>query len=200
MRTLLCLLGVLIYTSTSFAQIKLTETFDDAGTLDWDEHATKKTSALIKMGALELEALDKDYKVWCLTDLPIIPEYDFKITAKLIIPKITETDTFGVLIDMDEDFNMSAFLFTEDKFRACKFNNGKILTDVGSERHIKLPKSKERKMEVVIERRGSKYLVSYDNIDTFKWSVPISSPAFGFISYSHLKVDELIIEQYYGGK
>lgn len=200
MRTLSFILGLLLCSSSSFAQIKITETFDGAGRLDWNEHATKQTSALIKMGALDIEVMEKDYITWCLADLPIIAEYDFKITAKLIVPKIAETDSFGILIDMDKDFNMTAFLFTENKFKACKFNDGKFLTNVGAERHIKLPKGKDRQMEVVIERRGGKYIISYDNIDTFKWSADITSPTLGFITSSHLKVDELIIEQQYSGK
>ena len=37
------------------AQIRIIDTFDAAGTLDWNEFAQKEQSALIKMGLFELE-------------------------------------------------------------------------------------------------------------------------------------------------
>ena len=151
MKKLLLLFSLLLITLSTFAQTAITqtaitETFEGAGRLDWHEYATKQSRALIIMDALNIEVLEKNYIAWCLSDLPIIPEYDFKITAKLNVPKINDTDFFGILIDMDKDFNMTAFLFSENIFKARKFNYGNFLPCIGTDIHIKLPESKNKKI------------------------------------------------------
>ena len=99
MRNLFVILCLLFYSSNVFSQIKITETFDGTGVLDWNEYADKDVSAIVKMGVLDLEVKkDKFYSI-CSTDLPILPEYDFKITMKLIVSKINEED-----ISLEESF------------------------------------------------------------------------------------------------
>lgn len=186
--------------SYAAAQIHITETFDGSSSLDWSEYADKDVSALVKMGMLDLEVHKEGFTVNTHADLPILLEYDFKITIRLIIPKFDDKETNAILLDMDERFNRLAFIFKEDNFTACTYNNGKFNFEEGENIRIKLPKKKDRHLEVVLERRGGKIIISYDNIEILKWKRPLHSPYLGFVTSSHLKVDELIIEQEYTGE
>lgn len=200
MRYLVVIFCLLFSSSNAFSQIKITETFDGTGVLDWSEYADKDVSAIVKMGVLDLEVKKDKFYVSSCTDLPILPEYDFKITMKLIVSKINEEDISAILFDMDEHFNRLAFIFQENNFIACTYNKGKFNWEEGEERRIKLPKDKNRHLEVVIERRGGKIIVSYDNIEVLRWKREIYSPYFGFITSSHLQVDEVVVEQEYTGE
>lgn len=196
---LLLLLSILIYSYSVNAQIKITETFDGTGTLDWNEYAYKDGSALIKMGVLDLEVRKDSLYATIGTDLPILPEYDFKISIKLIIPKFDEKEVSAIFFNMDEDFKRLAFIFQEDKFFACTYNNGKFMNE-GVDFKIKLPKKKNRELFVQLERRGGRIIVSYDNVEIFRWKRTLNSPYLGFATSSHLKVDEIVIEQEYTGE
>lgn len=182
------------------AQIRIVDTFDAAGTLDWNEFAQKEQSALIKMGLFELENKTQGALVKSETELPVLPEYDFKVTSKLIVPKIEGDEIFGILFDMDEKFNRLAFIFKEDYFLACVYNrNGFNWTNAYDE-VIKLPKAKNREIEVIIEQRAGKLIVSYENIEIFSQRRTLQSPNFGFVTTSKLKIDEVIVEQDYTGE
>ena len=193
---------------SSIAQVKFTETFDGSGHLDWNEYASKEVSALIKMGMLDLEVLKEGWVAKTQTDLPVLPEYDFKVTMKLVVPKIEKDEEFVILFDMDENFKRTAFVFSENKFVACTFTtksakNGmpsQCIFGDGEEIQIKLPKAKNREIEVVIERKGNKTIVSYNNIEVYKHNYKLHSPYLGFLTSTHLKVDELIVEQRYTGE
>lgn len=199
--------SILISVST-FAQVKLTETFDGSGHLDWNEYASKEASAIIKMGMLDLEVFKEGYVAKTQTDLPVLAEYDFKVTMKLVVPKINNEEEFVILFDMDENFKRTAFVFSENKFVACTFTtksgkNGmptQCFFGDGEETQIKLPKAKNRAIEVVIERKGNKTIVSYDNVEVYKHNYKLHSPYLGFLTSTHLKVDEIIVEQKYTGK
>ncbi|MBR7134993.1 MAG: hypothetical protein IKC85_05520 [Bacteroidaceae bacterium] len=198
MKNLFIALSLLLYTSVATAQINITETFDGVGTLDWSEYADKDVSALIEMGVLDLEVKKEGFIVLCHTDLPVIPEYDFKVTAKLLIPKIDEKE-FGILFDMDEDYNRQGLVFMEDKFIACKYNGNTRIAGNSFELPIKLAKSRDRNMEVTIERKGGRIIVYYDNIEIFKQKRPFYDAKLSFFTTTKLKVEELIVEQPYTG-
>ena len=199
MKRIFVLAFVLLCTVVVSAQIRIVDNFDGATALDLNEHADKDVSALVKMGVLDLEVHKEGFYVFCSSDLPILLEHDFKITIKLIVPKIDEKNQFGILFDMDEDFNRLAFVFQEDKFIACPYNRGRFMDEMGEELKIKLPKARNKNMEVVIERKGGKIIVSYDNMEVLRWKRQLNSPYLGFVTSSHLKVDEVIIEQAYTG-
>ena len=133
------------------------------------------------------------------TDLPIQTEYDYKITSKLIIPKINSDEIFGILFDMDEKFNRLAFIFSEDSFKVCTFNGGKFNFENSYDLIIKLPKGKDKLMEFVLEQKGGKLIISYDNMEIFSQKRTIYSPIFGFITTSKLQIDEVVVEQEYVG-
>lgn len=182
------------------AQMRITDTFDSSGVLDWNEYANKEKSALIMMGMLNLEVHKAaNVLVYTETDLPIQTEYDFKISSKLIVPKIESDEIFGILFDMDEKFNRLAFVFTEDKFIACNLKGGKFDFENSYENLIKLPKAKDKNMEIVLEQKGGKLIVSYDNMEVLKQKRKINSPIFGFITTSKLQIDEVVLEQEYVG-
>lgn len=201
MKNYLLLLGLLLYSTVVMSQIKIEETFDGAGTLDWSEYADKDVSALVTMGALDMEVKKEGLAVLCTSDLPILSEYDFKVTAKVLVPKLDE-DLFGILFDVDEDFNRKAFLFKEDMFIACIFNDGNLVPGKRHTRRIKLPKAKNRNMEITIEKKGARLVISYDNIEIEKFPIKNNTiePKLTFYTTTKLKVEELIIDQPYTGK
>ncbi|MBQ4632841.1 MAG: hypothetical protein IJ421_08525 [Prevotella sp.] len=198
-KNLLSLLCLLILSSSANAQIKIIDTFDGMSSLDWTQYADKDVSALTNMGFLELKVKKEGFYINSSTDLPILTEYDFKITIKMVIPKFDEKETSAILFDMNENFKRLAFIFQENKFIACTYNNGKFSMDEGEEVRIKLPKKKDRPIEVTIERKGGKIIISYDNIEIFRWKRQLHSPYLGFITSSHLKIDEVIVDQEYTG-
>lgn len=200
MKRLVLLMLALLITSVAGAQVRIVEDFENSTALDWSEYADKRMSALVMMGALELKALEDFMPVSCTAELPVVPEYDFKIKAKLFIPKVDDKHVFGVIVDMDEDFNKIAFLFSEDMFVVRHYNNGKIDSEKGEIRPIKLKGGKDRTMELEVIRRGGSYIVNYDNIEVLRWKRRLESPHFGFFTTSHLKVDEVIVEQEYTGQ
>ena len=73
MRKNLLLLCLLIFSSSAIAQIKITDTFDGMGSLDWSQYADKDVSALTSMGFLELKVNKEGFYVNSSTDLPILP-------------------------------------------------------------------------------------------------------------------------------
>lgn len=199
MRYLLLFTTLLLCPFTN-AQIRITETFESSKVLDWNEYATKEKSALIMMDMLNLEnKKGEKILVHTETDLPIQTEYDYKITSKLIIPKINSDEIFGILFDMDEDFNILAFIFSENSFKVCTFNGGKLNFENSYDLIIKLPKGKDKLMEFVIEQKGGKLIISYDNMEIFSHKRTIYSPIFGFITTSKLQIDEVVVEQEYVG-
>lgn len=197
----LFLLAVLLVSYSMNAQIKIVEDFDGTANFDWREYATKNKSALIKEGMLDLEVFKKGAIAMTSTDIPVLPEFDFKITMKIVIPEMSEKDTIAILFDKDKDSNRHAFIYMEDTFIQCKYNNGKFYFDKGEMNDIKFPKEKNKKTEIVIERKGGKLIVSHDNMkDMTPWRVDVDSPELGFLTTSRLKIDEVIVEQEYMGK
>lgn len=200
MKHIITLLLALLIASSANGQIRIVEDFEDSTSLDWTEYADKDVRAVVQMGALELEAMDSEFAVNCTTELPIIPEYDFKVIAKLTIPKIDDENLFGILVDMDEDFNKLAFLFMEGLFVVRHYNNGVIDKSRGEIRQIKLKGGKNRTMELVLTRKGGSYIIEYDNIEVFRWKRALHSPHFGFYTTGKLRVEEMILEQEYTGQ
>ena len=86
----LFLLAVLLVSYSMNAQIKIVEDFDGTANFDWREYATKNKSALIKEGMLDLEVFKKGAIAMTSTDIPVLPEFDFKITMKIVIPEMSQ--------------------------------------------------------------------------------------------------------------
>jgi hypothetical protein len=173
------------------------EKFDDKVFLDWQEYADKNASAIVKAGFLELQCKEKERAAIVLVDLPISVESDFKISGKIIVPKLNDENRFGIIIDMDEDFNKCIFLLKESLFSCYVYGNGKFVT--GEERRIKLKGGKNQTVDFVLERRGNKYIFSTNNMKIFEYRRKITSPVFGFYTENEslIKIDELVIEQEY---
>ncbi len=191
---------VILIGSAANAQIRIHEDFENSAILDWTEYADKDASAIIKMGALHLDIHKEGYRINCTTELPVVPEYDFRLKAKLLIPKVSEDEYFGVLFDMDDNFNKLAFIFSEDSFEVRLYNRGRFVEEYGDFRRIKLKKGRNVEMEFELIRSGGSVIVQYNNIEIFRQKRPIHSPHFGFITNSKLSVEELILEQDYSGQ
>lgn len=172
----------------------------ESNSLGWDEFSWKDRSGIIKNGYLELENKNAVGGSICYTDLPISVEQDFKLSGKIIVHKLSGTESFGVVIDTDEDLNQCAFLLREDVFNCVIFNNKTRLYE--DERPVKFRPRKDELVEFVLERRGNQYIFSLNNMEVYRLRRNINAPTFGFYTdgNSLIRVDELIIEQDYSGE
>ena len=191
---------IILICSAANAQIRIHEDFENSTILDWTEYADRDVSAIIKMGAIHMDVHEEGWRISCTTELPVVPEYDFRIKVKLLIPKISKEDYFGVLFDMDDKFNKLAFIFSEDSFDIGILNRGQFVEEYGDSRRIKLKKGRNVEMEFELIRSGGSVIVQYNNIEIFRQKRPIHSPHFGFITNSKLRVEDLILEQDYSGQ
>ncbi|MDR3287039.1 MAG: hypothetical protein LBT27_06325 [Prevotellaceae bacterium] len=200
MRTKILLLFVLALPINILAQNPtIVETFDDKVSLDWQEYADKKASALIQNGFLELQCKEKGKAATVQVELPISVEHDFKLYSKIMVHKINDENRFGIIIDMDENFNKCLFLLKESLFSCHIYNDGKMVS--GDERPIKLKGGKNQVVDIILERRGNKYIFYMNNMKIYEFRRNLTSPVFGFYTEneSSISIDEFKMEQEYSG-
>ncbi len=95
---------LIICAMTLNAQITMVEDFENGATLEWEEQSSKMGSTIINEGFLELKAKKKKFVVATTAKLPIYGNYDFKITAKILIPNFDKkTGLDIILLDGNSD-------------------------------------------------------------------------------------------------
>lgn len=201
MKLRLFLLLALLAPAAAAAQgLKLVDEFDGSSTIDWEEYVEKEASSLIKEGYLELKSMNKEQPATTTADLPLFIDHDFKITCDLVVPRLNKEDRFGIIFDMDEAFNKCLFLLREGIFECHLFNGGQEQNG-GEVRRIKLKGGRDRAVQVVLERKGDKYIFSADNMKIIEFRRAVGSPVFGFYVENNatLRVKQVIIEQEYDG-
>ncbi|WP_418982874.1 hypothetical protein [Alistipes sp.] len=198
MKTLLAALALVLPLAAA-AQTKITETFVETPTLDWEEYADKQGSALVQSGYIELKSLVRDRFATILTELPVFTDYDFKLSARLLVPKIDDTNRFGILIDRSENFDTCLFLLKEEYFGCFVYNNGKEVS--GWTERTKLKGGKNRTVEIVLERKAGRYIFTVNNMEIFRLRRPMNDPIFGFYTEneSSIRIEEFTVEQDYDG-
>ncbi|GHV34209.1 hypothetical protein FACS1894178_1280 [Bacteroidia bacterium] len=102
------------------------ETFD-SNKFRWEEFFEKERSVSIQDGYLVLQNKEKESEVRTGAELPIILENDnwgnliiknnFKITFKLLVPKLNDEYWFGILYNYEDENNYSSFLVQEKKYK-----------------------------------------------------------------------------------
>lgn len=186
------------------AQLRIVDEFEGSSRFEWDEVVDKKNfSVLVLDGYLEIKHLSgEEGFIYCPTKLPINPNYDCKITANLRFPKLDKESRFGMVIDIDgKTLDQYAFLMEAGLFTACLFNDGKALEKPRFTRTTKFKYGKDITVEVVLERKGSKWVFSYDNIEIFEWPIKeFNAPFFAFVTETDMRVEKIVVEQPYTGE
>lgn len=189
------LFAIILFPLQLSGQIVIKENFEGSTKLDWEEHSEKKNSALVQNGYLELKTDNALFPCTTRTYLPIDPDEDFNIKCELFIPHFGN-GLYGIMFDMDEDFNKNLVLFNKSTVYCFLYNNGKIL-EKGDRALIKLP-SKEKDCTINLEfiRKGSKCIININNMKAVE--IPkkhMSSSLFGFYSSSTLLINSFEVYQ-----
>lgn len=191
MRTIFLTL-LLICAMTLNAQMKIVEDFENGATLEWEEFSNKAGSAIVKEGFIELKSSKKHQIAATSAKLPINGNYDFKITAKILIPKFNKRTGLDIILS---DSNLTPVFF-------AGFSENKLfsLADMKPiQSKIKLPKGTDKKIEVVIEVIGNDVIVTVDNVELIRTEKNGYPELIAFDTNTHIKIDEVIIEQEYTG-
>lgn len=204
MKRIILLFAWALLPMLGFAQLRLVDEFDGSSRFEWDEIVDKKNfSVLVHSGFLEIKPLNNEEGfIYCPTKLPIVPNYDCKITVNLRFPKLEKDSQFGLVVDLDgKTLDQYAFLMEPGLFTACLFNDCTPLEKPRFRRTTKFKYGKDIAVEVVLERKGSKWVFSYDNIEIFEWPIrEFNTPIFAFVTEVEMQVEKMIVEQAYTGE
>lgn len=128
------------------------------------------------------------------TRFPVMARNNFKISYKLLFPKLDDDHVFGLVFNYDEDENKGDILYiTENKFYIYDAEGTKL----GKAEKIKLKKGKNVEVNVDIEKKGKKLLISINGVDFVNEDLEIKTSYMGFCvnEKNTLKVDQIKIVQ-----
>lgn len=131
------------------------------------------------------------------TRLPVIARQNFKISYKLVLPKLDDERIFGLLFNYTEDENGNgvgdALYITEDKFYIADAEGNKL----GKAERIKLKGGKNIEVTIDVEKKGKKVNVSINGIDFENVDLPVKTSYMGFCvnEKNTLKVAQIKITQ-----
>lgn len=170
------------------------ETFDQ-NTYGWEEKVEKKKSATIKDGYLVLTNKKKEGSIEITTRLPLQVKKRFKVTSKLLIPKLNDENRFGVIFNKIDDENYLAFLVKKENYYLInKENNTTTLEKTGK---IKLKEGKNQTVTIIFENKGGKLVFVVNGMTAIEVKQDLRYSDFGFYSEGSgtIKIDEILIEQ-----
>lgn len=187
-------LGILTNVLVAQNQSIKKETFDQ-NTYGWEEKVEKKKSAIIKDGYLVLTNKKKEGSIEITTRLPLQVKKRFKVTSKLLIPKLNDENRFGVIFNKIDDENYLAFLVKKDNYYLIKKeNNTTTLEKTGK---IKLKDGKNQTVTIILENKGGKLILVVNGMTALEVIQDLRYSDFGFYSEgaATIKIDEILIEQ-----
>lgn len=165
---------------------------DGESKFGFEQTATKHNSVSLD-GEYLVVASKKDwYKT--STRFPLIARENFKITYKLLLPKLDEKHIFGLVFNYDEDEDKGDILYiTENKFYIRDEDGNKL----GKTEKIKLKKGKDVELTIDIEKKGKKTIISINGVDFENPDLLFKTSYMGFCvnEKNTLKVDEITITQ-----
>ncbi len=204
MKRSICILGMFLtlLPFSGAAQVHIKEDFVENIHLDWVEQSTKKMSALIQNGAIELISKDKETpaQIW-VEELPVDISGDFTVKAEVVVPKLTDKTYFGILFNrkndpMNDDSCYEYYIITMHQFyktqsERVEVGNGDSFDFSEPTLHIsrnwinkgmiKLSEGKDKKIPIEIKYVGGKLEIQVDGMGAFrKQRKELYSPAFGF--------------------
>ena len=174
---------------------KVTRTDDFAegeSKFGFEATADKKHSVTLDGEYLVITSKKDWYKVG--SRFPVIARENFKISYKLLFPKLDADHVFGLVFNYDEDENKGDILYiTENKFYIYDADGTKL----GKAEKLKLKKGKNVEVTVDIEKKGKKLLISINGIDFQNEDLQIKTSYMGFCinEKNTLKVDKITITQ-----
>ena len=181
------------YLAVNAQKITRSDSFKDGESkFGFEAIADKKHSVTLDGEYLVITSKKGWYKAG--TRFPVIARENFKITYKLLFPKLDEKHIFGLVFNYDEDENRGDVLYiTENKFYICDADGNKL----GKAEKLKLKKGKNVVVTVDIEKKGKKTLISINGVDFESLDLQFKTSYMGFEvnEDNTLKVDEIIITQ-----
>ena len=153
-------------------------------------------------------SLDGEYLVitskkdnWYTTGVrfPVIARENFKISYKLLFPKLDDDHVFGLVFNYVEDEDNpekstgDILYITENKFYIVDSDGTKL----GKSEKIKLKKGKNVEVNVDIEKKSKKLIISINGIEFQNEDFQIKTSYMGFCvnEKNTLKVDQIKIVQ-----
>jgi hypothetical protein len=175
-------------------KIVVKEDFDN-NKFQWEEFFEKEYSGSIQDGYYILQNKKDDYLVRSVTELPINIDKNFKITFKLLIPKLNDEYYFGIIFNYEDENNYSNFLVSEKKFKMWNRTNG--ISSLSRQNSIILKSGKNKEVLIEMEKKGPKLIFRVDNMEVVSITKNLNFNTFGFLveNVNTIKVDEVIIEQ-----
>lgn len=159
-----------------------------------------------------------------VTDLPLIPQENFKYKVTFIVPKLNKSCYFGIVWG-DKDYTeevrknanrkeaekiessrgFGAFMVSEGKYKVCG-GSELIVTymkaplaflRVVDEGRVVLRSGQNKEVVLEMEKKGNKLIFSVDNMEVVTLQEDVMSRSFGFIveGKNTIKVKEAQIEQ-----
>lgn len=174
-------------------QVTRTDDFKDGESkFGFDATADKKHSVVLDGEYLVITSK----KDWYLTGtrFPVRVRENFKITYKLLFPRLDDDHVFGLVFNYDDENNKGDILcITENKF----WITGADGTKLSKTEKIKLKKGKNVEVTVDIEKKGKKLIISINGVDFINEDLIIKSAymGFGVNEDNILKVDKIQIAQ-----
>ncbi len=130
---------------------------------------------------------------------PVIARSNFTISYKLLLSKLNEDCVYGLVFNYQEDEENpekstgDIIYITENKFYVVDADG----TKMGKSQKIKLKKGKNVEVNVTVEKKNKKTLISINGVDFVNEDLNIKTPYMGFIvnEKNTLKVDQIKITQ-----
>lgn len=186
----------LVFFKKTFAnaqKVTKTDDFTDGESkFGFDATADKKHSVALDGEYLVLTSKKGWYKAGAR--FPVRVKESFKITYKLLFPKLDANHIFGLVFNYDEDTDTGDILYiTENQFY-IKDADG---TKLGKAQKIKLKKGKNVEATVDIEKKGKRLIISVNGVDYTNEDLEIKTAYMGFCVNENntLKVDKIQITQ-----
>jgi hypothetical protein len=174
-------------------KVTRTDDFKDGESkFGFDATADKKHSALLDGEYLVLSSKKGWFNYG--TRFPVRAKENFKISYKLLFPKLDEDHVFGLVFNYDEDEDKGDILYiTENKF----YIFDKDGTKLGKAEKLKLKKGKDVPVNIDIEKKGKKLIISINGVDFINEDLEIKTSYMGFCvnEKNTLKVDKISITQ-----
>ncbi len=176
--------------------VQRTDNFDDGASIfGFEPYANRKQNVTFDGGYLVLSS--KKNECFAFSRLPINVRHNFKVTYKLIVPKL-DSDTYANIIFnfVEDEENISkseydAIVITEGKIAVV--SQGSII----SKHKIKLKKGKQVPITIVVEKKGNRVFMTVNGVDFEEPDIRFRNSMFGFmvIEKQSLKVDEITVYQ-----
>ncbi len=194
MKKILFIASLLCACSFAYAErVTRTDDFTDGESkFGFDPTADKKHSVTLDGEYLVVTSKKDWYKVG--TRFPVRAKENFKISYKLLFPKLDDDHVFGLVFNYDEDENTGDILYiTENKFYIYDSEGTKL----GKAEKIKLKKGKNVEVTVDLEKKGKKIIISINGVDFTNEDLQIKTSYMGFCvnEKNTLKVDQIKITQ-----